>query len=182
MRGPVHQTPAEPVGRPCGVGDLRAVTFEPAAHQPLGDRGTLGAADSGGKVAQPGEALDMRGECGARAAVRAEIDIGQRDTLAAAHHRSFGERAAGLGIARQRVVGHRKQFERIASAQPQAVQRRAPGQPMKTVGKPLAERQPAVARAHQPLARRDLAGRVGGHEAVGVAVAQEPRNPAMLVA
>ena len=131
-----------------------------ASHVARDRFGALGAALArrrGGKVAQPGEALQIGGEILGQAD-RGEIQAFDRDFGAV-----VGEDAAEQGLARRlvagdRVLGHRDQLQRHPAAQPQRVERRPPGEAVQAVIEALEQRQAAVvADPDQPLARLDLA-------------------------
>ncbi len=88
-----------------------------------------------------------------------------------------------LDIAQYGVLGHRHQLERMPPLQPQRMQRRAPGQPVKMLAEPIRQRQAAGLDADQAFAFLDTVGGdtglFGPHAFTHFA---QPRNAAMFAA
>ena len=158
MRRPEQDATTDDIVTPAEPADMIAMRGDPLAHDRLGHRHALFARRGGGKIAQPGEALHMRRE-GIGDVERREIKIGERNAFATEAEHPAEHRLPRAQITDDRIVGHREQLQREATAQAKTVQRRAPGQAVETVGEAIGQRQTLVAiEPNQPLAFLDPVG------------------------
>ncbi len=158
MRGPEQDATAPLIGAPRRIGDFLAMCLQPAPHDLLGDRRTLRARRDAGEIAEPGEALQIFGE-GRRPARLGEIELGDRPLFAAEVDHAVEQAVAAMDVAEKGIVGHCDELERMASAQPHSVERRAPGQALEAFGDALGKAEATItAGADEPFAFLDSVG------------------------
>ena len=75
MRRPEQDAPAPDIRPPRGARHLVGMGEQPARHQPLGDRRSLGAGRDRGEIAQPGEGLEIIREA------RRDVEVAESDQL-----------------------------------------------------------------------------------------------------
>lgn len=174
MRGPVEDAAAPQFGCPGGFADLVGMDFQPQPHDRFGDRHADRARRHCRQVAQPGEAVEVMRQR-PRPFGLGEIEIGDRDAVAAQCDAPVEQGIAAARIADERILGHRDQFERMATAQPKGMERGAPCKLAEPFGDPVGERQAGAAPdADQPLAFVDAVWRA--------LVRHPPLNAAILAA
>ena len=87
--------------------------MEPAPHDPFREARPFLAGRGRGEVAQPGEALDLLSHI-ARAAECAEVEVSQRDGLAADEQAAGKQSFSARTIAGHVVAGHGGEPQRLA--------------------------------------------------------------------
>ena len=174
MGRPVEDASRAQIGTPRRLRHAAAVDREPVAEDLLGDARANLPRRGGGQITQPRKALQMFVER-RRHREPSEVQFVKLDHLAAKADPSGQDRLARADIARQRIFGHAQKLERITAPQPQRMQRRAPRQPVKMIGKAFAERKPLVridpdepASGFDPVYRIDLGRCV--HDPLSVAM------------
>jgi hypothetical protein len=126
--------------------------FQPQPHDRLGDRHADWARRYCRQVAQPGKAVEVMGQR-FRPIGLGEVEVGDCHAVAAERDPTVEQRIAAPRVADERILGHRDQLERMATAQPKGMERRAPGQFTEALGDAVGKRQACAAPdADQPLA------------------------------
>jgi hypothetical protein len=111
ISGPEEDSLAPEVRRPSLVGP-RAVRKQPAPDHRFGEPRALFARRGGGKVAQPGEALELPGEGAARPGCR-KVEVPQRDRLSADAEAAGEQGFAALTVALNVVPWYCEELERL---------------------------------------------------------------------
>ncbi len=172
ISGPEQQPPAPQVRPPRRLGQRVGVDREPSGGDLDRDRRGRAEILDHGEIAQPGEALQVLGHR-RRDRERREVQRRDVDGFAMVQDPPVQHRRAGAHVAGDGIVRDRQQLQRIAATQPQAVQRRAPGEAMEADRDPLDQRHAFAGRADQAPA---------GLDAVPPGHRQPPFSAAMLAA